>query len=244
MKAVADKRSPAHRTRTARPGTGSGAKPAGRGVRKATKGVARTNDPERTMADILEVATHEFSEHGLAGARIDAIADAMRESKRMIYYYFGSKEGLYLAVLENAYRRIRTIEAELHLEDLPPQQALSKLVAHTVDYQFGNPDFVRLVMNENILKGEYLARSKVIGKLNVPAIDRLREVYTRGVREGVFRSGLDAVDLHMTISALSFFNVANRHSFSQIFGRDTSLPAVIAARRQVIVDTVLRYVAR
>jgi AcrR family transcriptional regulator len=244
MKAVVDKRSPAHRTRTAPPGTGSGAKPAGRGVRKATKGVARTNDPERTMADILEVATHEFSEHGLAGARIDAIADAMRESKRMIYYYFGSKEGLYLAVLENAYRRIRTIEAELHLEDLPPQQALSKLVAHTVDYQFGNPDFVRLVMNENILKGEYLARSKVIGKLNVPAIDRLREVYTRGVREGVFRPGLDAVDLHMTISALSFFNVANRHSFSQIFGRDTSLPAVIAARRQVIVDTVLRYVAQ
>ena len=123
-------------------------------------------------------------------------------------------------------------------------QALRTLVAHTVDYQYANPDFVRLVMNENILKGEYLARSKVIGKLNVPAIERLREVYERGVREGLFRPGLDAVDLHMTISALSFFNVANRHSFAQIFGRDTSVPGVIAARREVIVDTLLRYVAR
>jgi AcrR family transcriptional regulator len=243
MTTLVDKRTPARRKRAVQPGTQGDSAPAGRGARKATKAVARTNDPERTMANILEVATHEFSEHGLAGARIDAIADAMRTSKRMIYYYFGSKEGLYLAVLEDAYRRIRTIEAQMHLEDLPPQQALSKLVAHTVDYQFGNPDFVRLVMNENILKGEYLARSKVIGKLNVPAIDRLREVYTRGVRDGVFRRGLDPVDLHMTISALSFFNVANRHSFSQIFGRDTSLAAVIAARRDVIVDTVLRYVA-
>ncbi len=217
-------------------------KPAPR--KRAARVVPRTNDPERTMADILEVATHEFSEHGLAGARIDVIAEAMRTSKRMIYYYFGSKEGLYLAVLEHAYRRIRTIEAELHLEDLPPVDALRKLVGHTVDYQSANPDFVRLVMNENILKGAYLARSKAIQKLNVPAIDRLHEVYERGVKEGVFRAGLDAVDLHMTISALSFFNVANRHSFALIFKRDTAQPAVIAARRAVIVETVVRYVSR
>jgi AcrR family transcriptional regulator len=217
-------------------------KPAPR--KRAARVVPRTNDPERTMADILEVATHEFSEHGLAGARIDVIAEAMRTSKRMIYYYFGSKEGLYLAVLEHAYRRIRTIEADLHLEDLPPVEALRKLVGHTVDYQYANPDFVRLVMNENILKGAYLARSKAIQKLNVPAIDRLREVYERGVKEGVFRAGLDAIDLHMTISALSFFNVANRHSFALIFKRDTAQPAVIAARRAVIVETVVRYVSQ
>ncbi len=213
-------------------------------TKTAAKATPRTNNPERTMADILEVATHEFSEKGLAGARIDVIADAMRTSKRMIYYYFGSKEGLYLAVLEHAYRRIRTIEAELHLEDLPPVDALRKLVAHTVDYQSANPDFVRLVMNENILKGAYLARSKAIQKLNVPAIDRLREVYERGVRSGVFRPGLDAVDLHMSISALSFFNVANRHSFALIFKRDTGTPTVMAARREVIVETLLRYVGR
>ena len=207
----------------------------------AVRAVSRTNDPERTMADILEVATHEFSEHGLAGARIDVIAEAMRTSKRMIYYYFGSKEGLYLAVLEHAYRRIRTIEAGMNLEDLSPLEALRRLVGHTVDYQYANPDFVRLVMNENILKGVYLARSKAIQKLNVPAIERLREVYERGVREGVFRAGLDPVDLHMTISALSFFNVANRHSFSLIFKRDTAQASVMAARREVIIETVVRY---
>ncbi len=201
----------------------------------------RTNDPERTMADILEVATHEFSEHGLAGARIDMIAEAMRTSKRMIYYYFGSKEGLYLAVLEHAYRRIRTIEQAMHLEDLDPAAALAKLVSHTVEYQNANPDFVRLVMNENMLKGAYLARSKVIQKLNTPAIDRLREVYDRGVKQGVFRPGLDPVDLHMTISALAFFNVANRHSFSFVFERDTGEPGVFAARRAVVVETVLRF---
>ena len=123
------------------------------------------------MADIIEVATHEFSEKGLAGARIDVIAEAMRTSKRMIYYYFGSKEGLYIRVLEEAYRRIRAIESELHLEDLAPEDALRKLVGFTVDYQLANPDFIRLVMTENIHRGEFLAQSKAIQKLNVPAID-------------------------------------------------------------------------
>jgi AcrR family transcriptional regulator len=210
----------------------------------ATPTTPRTNDPERTMANILQVATHEFSEHGLAGARIDVIAQAMRTSKRMIYYYFGSKEGLYTAVLEHAYRRIRTIEAALHLEDLPPADALGKLVGHTVDYQAANPDFVRLVMNENILKGAYVAQSKAIQTLNVPAIDRLREVYERGVKAGDFRAGLDPVDLHMTISALALFNVANRHTFSHIFARDMADPQALAARRETIVDTLLRYVKR
>ena len=123
------------------------------------------------MANILEVATREFSDKGLAGARIDEIAAATRTSKRMIYYYFESKEGLYVAVLEEAYRRMRAIEAELHLEDLPPEDALRKLVGFTVDYQLANPDFIRLVMTENIHRGEFLAQSRAIQKLNVPAIE-------------------------------------------------------------------------
>ena len=204
----------------------------------------RTNDPERTMADIIEVATREFAEKGLAGARIDVIAEAMRTSKRMIYYYFGSKEGLYVRVLEEAYRRIREIEAGLHLEDLPPEDALRKLVAFTVDYQLANPDFIRLVMTENIHRGEYLAQSKLIQKLNVPAIEGLRRVYERGVRDGVFRAGLDPVDLHMSISALSFFNTANRHTFALIFKRDFDAPAAVAARRDAIVEMVVRFVRR
>ena len=209
---------------------------------KATE--PRTNDPERTMADIIEVATREFAEKGLAGARIDVIAEAMRTSKRMIYYYFGSKEGLYIRVLEEAYRHIRAIETELHLEDLAPEDALRRLVGFTVDYQLANPDFIRLVMTENIHRGEYLAQSKLIQKLNVPAIEGLRGVYERGVRAGVFRSGLDAVDLHMSISALSFFNTANRHTFALIFKRDFDSPAAIVARRDSIIEMIVRFVRR
>ena len=196
------------------------------------------------MADIIEVATHEFSEKGLAGARIDDIAEAMRTSKRMIYYYFGSKEGLYIRVLEEAYRRIRAIEAGLHLEDLPPEDALRRLVAFTVDYQLANPDFIRLVMTENIHRGEYLKQSKEIQRLNVPAIEGLRSVYERGVAGGVFRPGLDPVDLHMSISALSFFNTANRHTFALIFKRDLESPAATVARRESIVEMVVRFVRR
>ncbi len=202
----------------------------------------RTNDPEATMADILDVATREFAAKGLAGARIDEIAAATRTSKRMIYYYFGSKEGLYVAVLEEAYRRIRHIETDMHLEDLEPETALRRLVAFTCDYQRSNPDFIRLVMNENMHHGEFLAQSRLIQQLNVPAINLLRSVYERGVREGVFRCGLDPIDLHMSISALSVFNVSNRHTFSLIFKHDFDDPAAIEARRDSIVEMIVRFV--
>ena len=202
----------------------------------------RTNDPERTTADIIEIATREFAEKGLAGARIDVIAEATRTSKRMIYYYFGSKEALYRAVLEQSYSRIRTIEAQLHLEDLAPEPALRKLVEFTVDYQLANPDFIRLVMNENIHRGEFLAQSRSIQQLNVPAIDAVRAVYERGVAAKVFRAGIDPVDLHMSISALSFFNVSNRHTFSLIFKRDLDSRSAVAARRDCIAEMMVRYV--
>jgi AcrR family transcriptional regulator len=196
------------------------------------------------MADILEVAMREFAEKGLAGARIDVIAEAMRTSKRMIYYYFGSKEGLYIAVLEEAYRRMRAIEADLHLEDLPPEDALRRLVGFTVDYQMAHPEFIRLVMTENIHRGEYLRQSKEIQQLNVPAIQGLRSVYERGVAAGIFRSGVDPVDLHMSISALSVFNIANRHTFSLIFQRDFDAAPALIARRDSIIEMIVRFVRR
>src|SRR3954463_7720785 len=132
------------------------------------KETGRTNDPERTQANILEVAEAEFGEKGLAGARIDEIAELTRTSKRMIYYYFGSKEGLYLAVLEESYRQVRSTEGELHLADLAPEEALARLVAFPFDHHWGSQDYIRLVMTENIQRGEYLAQSKIIHKLNVP----------------------------------------------------------------------------
>jgi AcrR family transcriptional regulator len=209
-----------------------------------TKAAPRTNDPERTMADILEVATREFADKGLAGARIDAIAEAMRTSKRMIYYYFGSKEGLYLKVLEESYRRMRAMEAEAHLDDLPAEDALRKLVAHTLDYQWGHPEFARLVQNENIHRAQYLAQSKTIRKLNQPAIEGLRRVLERGQAEGQFRGGIDAIDLHMSISALAVFHVSNRHTFSLIFQRDLDSPKALVARRDSIIEMVARFVRK
>ncbi len=209
-----------------------------------TSPTPRTNDPARTMAGILEVATAEFASKGLSGARIDEIAAATRTSKRMIYYYFGSKEGLYIAVLEDAYRRMRSIEAGLHLEDLAPEEALRRLAAFTFDHHRSNPDYIRLVMSENMQRGEYLAQSKIIQELNVPAIQAIRSLYDRGVAAGVFRAGLDPLDIHATISALTFFNVSNEHTFSLIFKRDTRSPEVIAARRDSVVETVVRFVRK
>ncbi len=203
---------------------------------------SRTNDPIRTMAGILEVATAEFAEKGLAGARIDEIANLTRTSKRMIYYYFGNKEGLYLAVLEEAYRKVRTIESELNLESLAPEDALRALVGFTFDHHHGNKDYIRLVMTENINRGVYLAQSKNIQALNVPAIQGIRRLYERGVASGVFRPGLDPVDIHASISALTFFNVSNQHTFGLIFKMDTQAPDVLATRRANVIDVIVRYV--
>ena len=195
------------------------------------------------MAGILTVATQEFAAKGLAGGRIDAIAEATHTSKRMIYYYYGSKEGLYLAVLEDAYRRIRATEAELHLADLSPVDALKVLVGFTFDHHHSNQDFIRLVMNENIQRGSYLAQSKLIQDLNVSAIQSIADLYKRGVKEGVFRKGLDPIDIHASISALTFFNVSNRYTFDLIFKRDGQTTKALAARRQSVVDMVLRFVS-
>jgi len=169
-------------------------------------------------------------------------ASNTRTSKRMIYYYFESKEKLYVRVLEEAYRRIRQIESELHLENLAPEQALRTLVGFTCDYQRNNPDFIRLVMTENIHDGQFLAQSNTIHDLNVPAISAVEAVYRRGVASGVFRADIDPVDLHMSISALAFFNVSNRATFSLIFKRDLDSAAAIATRRENIIELILRYV--
>lgn len=204
--------------------------------------VKRSHNPERTMAGILEMASAEFADKGLDGARIDAIAAATHTSKRMIYYYFGSKEGLYLAVLEEAYRRTRATEAELHLDDLPPVAALERLVGFTFDHHHSNQAFIRLVMNENIQRGQYLAQSELIEQLNKPAIRAVEQLYQRGLASGEFRPGLDAVDIHASISALSFFNVSNRYTFGLIFQRDPDCAQLLAQRRANVIDMVLRFV--
>jgi AcrR family transcriptional regulator len=205
-------------------------------------GPTRTPDAEGTRRNILEVANAEFAQKGFSGARIDEIAARTNTSKRMIYYYFTDKEGLFVAVLEEAYRRIRSIENTLDLEHLGPEEALAKLVGFTFDYQNANPDFIRLVMVENIHDGTHLKRSRAIHDVNVTVIEKIRRLYQRGVAEGVFRKGLDPVDIHMSISALCFFNVSNRATFSLIFERDMTSPKALAKRRAIVVDAILRSV--
>ena len=201
-------------------------------------------DPEATRKDILEIATEEFADKGFSGARVDDIAARTQTSKRMIYYYFGDKEGLFVAVLEQAYGRIRQIESTLKLDHLEPEMALRTLVGFTFDYQNANEPFIRLVMVENIHRGVHLARSANLGELNLPVIATLQDIYGRGRAAGVFRDGIDEIDLHMSISALCFFNVANRGTFSRIFKREMASPDALARRREIVIDTIMRYVKR
>lgn len=204
----------------------------------------RTNDPEGTKRNIIEVATAEFARNGLSGARIDEIAAKTKSSKRMIYYYFGDKDGLYLKVLEDAYSRMRAREAALDLEDLPPTRALEKLVRFTFDHHNSDEDFIRLVMIENVHHGKFLAKSSVIQKLNVTAIDAVRRLYERGVDSGEFRANIDPIEVHWQISALCFFNVSNRATFSQIFKRDLGSEASLVSLRDAVVEMVVRYLRK
>jgi len=204
----------------------------------------RPRSPEATRQDIIDVATREFAENGLSGARVDEIAAKTGSSKRMLYYYFGDKEGLYVAVLEEAYRRVRTTEAQLDLEHLPPVDALRRLVEFTFDHHHANEPFIRLVMIENIHHADYLARSKTIQQLNVSAIGQIERLYRRGLDDGVFRAGLTAIDLHWQINALCFFHVSNRATFSRIFRVDLSSKKAVAARRAQVVEMVLRNVLK
>ncbi|GGF32190.1 TetR family transcriptional regulator [Youhaiella tibetensis] len=204
----------------------------------------RSQDPEGTRQNIIEIASEEFALNGLAGARIDEIAARTRSSKRMIYYYFGDKEGLYLSALENAYRLVREGESKLDIGGLDPIAALRRIVEFTFDHHHKHEDFIRMVMIENIHHAQYLEKSEVIRDLNVTAIGTIESLYARGVEAGLFRESLDPIELHWQISALCFFNVSNRATFSKIFGRDIGTPQAQDSLRANSVDMVLRYVVR
>ena len=204
----------------------------------------RKQEAIETRENILEVATREFSEKGLAGARIDEIADRTASSKRMIYYYFGGKEELYRAVLERAYERIRAQEQKAHFENLAPDQALRAMIGHNFDYHVDHPEFVRLVMNENVHHGEHIAQIESLKQSNRSVIDQLGAIAEKGAEQGLFRKGIDPVELHTTISALSFYNVSNRHTFLHNFGVDFNAPAVRARHRDQIIDCVMGWVQR
>ena len=203
---------------------------------------ARRRDPEQTRRDILEAAIAEFSEKGFDGGRVDDIAARTRTTKRMIYYYFGGKEQLYAAVMERMYGGMRDAEQALNLEALAPLDALTRMVEVTFDHHAAHPEFVRLVSVENINEARIVAASATIRARNAAVIGTLTKLIDRGEREGVFRPGLDAFDLHVLISAFCFYRVSNRHSLLAIFGRDLSESDTVARHRRMITEAVLRYV--
>lgn len=199
---------------------------------------------EGTRTNILEIALQEFADKGLAGARIDEIAEKTNASKRMIYYYFGGKEGLYRAVLEQAYAGIREREQALNFQAMPAEQALRAMVNHTFDYHLDHPEFVRLVMNENILHGAHISGVEEIKDRNRSVVAALGEILDKGIAEAVFRPGVNPLGLHLTISALCFYNVSNRYTLRAIFGVDLSDTGERARRREQVADTILASVKR
>jgi AcrR family transcriptional regulator len=201
----------------------------------------RPRDPERTRRAILDAATVEFVAHGFAGASVNEIAARAQVNKRMLYHYYGKKDDLYLAVLERSYTGIRSAEKQLHLSDLPPAEAIERLVLFTWSYLLKHPEFLSLLNTENMLGARYLKQSDNIRDLHSPLIAMIEDVLARGVEAGAFRSGIDPVQLYISIASLGFFYLSNRHTLSTIFERDLMSEKRLADRGQHIVAVILGY---
>jgi AcrR family transcriptional regulator len=194
------------------------------------RSVERQRDPERTRTEILEVATAEFARVGYSGARVDKITALTRTTKRMLYYYFGGKEQLYVAVLEQSYGDIRAIEQQLDLKHLSPVEAIRTLAELTFDYHDKHPEFIKLIADENVHDAEHVRDSKQLGGLNSPILALIQSILNRGYRDGVFHRRVKAIELHTLMSALCFYRVSNQATVKAIFGYDMSSPS--ARRRQ------------
>ena len=200
--------------------------------------------PEANRASIVAAAIDEFAARGFKGASMDAIAARTHTTRALINYYFGSKEKLYLAVLEQVYAEIREAEGGLDLDHLPPAEAVRRIVEFTYNYYLEHEGFVRLVVAENQARGRHLRRSPAMRSLNRPIIERLTRVIERGQAEGLFRRGIDAVEIHKSIAALGMFNVTNQYTFGAIFQRDMGAKGDVARRRSMVADLILSYLTR
>lgn len=207
----------------------------------ASPPVERRRDAERTRAEILTEATAEFADRGYDGARVDEIAARTSTTKRMIYYYFGGKRQLYVASLESAYARIREAEQQVNVDHLEPADAIRRIAEVTFDHHEANPDFIRLVSIENIHRAEHIARLPELIRINTPAVLLLDRILARGRETGEFRDDIDAIDVHLMISAFCFFRVANQHTFGAIFGRDLLAPDRRDHYRRMLSDMVVAH---
>ncbi len=211
--------------------------------RTAVPRSAAPRDPEANRARILAAATREFAQHGLGGARVDRIAAQARTNKRMLYYYFGNKEALFLAVLEAAYAHIREAELRLSLLDVPPREGVRRLVEFTWKYYLDHPEFLTLLNTENLHGARHLKSSANIRTMNSPLIETLRKVLDRGARERVFRRKVDPLQLYISIAALGYFFLSNSPTLSAVFGRSLFTAAARAERLEHMTQMVLGYLA-
>jgi AcrR family transcriptional regulator len=209
-------------------------------VRKSTA-PAPQRDADASRARILAAATEEFAAYGLAGARVDRIAESARANKRMLYYYFGNKEALFLAVLRQAYADIRTAEQRLQLHRLEPVDGIRRLVAFTWKYFVAHPEFVTLLNSENLHRARHLHDVTGIAEMQSPLIQTLANLLQRGQRDGLFRAGVDPVQLYISIAGISYFYFSNRHTLSTIFERDLMSPRARARRVAHMTDVILGY---
>jgi len=214
-------------------------------VQVAERNVAmrKPKAPEANRARIVQAAMDEFAARGFKGASMDAIAARTHTTRAMINYYFGSKEKLYLAVLEQVYGEIRRAESFLDLDHLAPVDAIKRIVEFTFDYYLSHQGFVSIVVAENQAKGRHLRKSKVMRSLNRPIIDTLARVIARGQAGGIFRADADAVEVHMAIAALGMFNVTNQYTFSALFQRDMGAKGDVARRRTLAAAMILSYLS-
>ncbi|GAA1005924.1 TetR family transcriptional regulator [Acrocarpospora pleiomorpha] len=202
---------------------------------------ARQRDADRTRAEILEVAQRVFARDGYAGARVDEIADLTRTTKRMIYYYFGSKEQLYIAVLEKVYTEVRTVERTVDVAHLAPTAAIRTLAELTFDHHDAHREFIKLVAIENIHRGEHIRKSEVLANLGTPVLDLITRILEAGRVSGEFDTEADAIDVHMMISAFCVFRVANQHTFGALFGREMTAPQHRAKQRRMLGEMIVSY---
>jgi TetR/AcrR family transcriptional regulator len=211
-------------------------------ARKRPSDVLR--DPDWTKAQLLEAARLEFSEKGLSGARVNDIAARARVNKQLLYYYFGDKEGLYGAVLKRAYEEIRVRENELDLAAMPPAVAMERFIGFTFDYLTDNRYVVALLIDENFLKARHVRGSLELQGLHARLTDTIGGILARGEQEGVFRGGIDPIDLYISIASPCYFYYSNIHTLTAIFGRNLSDRSAIARRRQHVIDFVSAYLGK
>ena len=199
--------------------------------------------PEANRARILQAAIEEFSARGVKGASMDAIAARTNTTRALINYYFGSKENVYLAVLEHVYSDIRQAESLLDLDHLDPAAAIRRIVEFTFTYYLEHEGFVRLVVAENQARGRHFRKSRTMRTLNRPIIETLGRVIARGQADGTFRADARPVDVHMAIAALGLFNVTNQYTFGAIFRLDMGARGDIRRRRELVAEIVLGYLS-